>query len=124
MAKKNNPDSMTWRNKCDVLIKKMFKGKPCAICGTINNTCGHHIITRKCIPLRHDLRNIIPLCPSHHGFNNDIAAHSSYAPAQEAFRQWIKDNDTDGWWCYKNYKSMKKTKTYQEIYEELSGMKW
>ncbi len=124
MAKKFNPNSKALRNKCDALIKQMFKGKPCAICGTTINTCGHHIITRKFIPLRHDLRNIIPLCISHHGFGNDIATHSSYAPAQEKFRQWLKENDYEGWWCYENYKSMTKTKTYQEIYLELLGQKW
>lgn len=121
---KNNPNSKTWRNKCDKLISKMYSGKPCVVCGTKINTCGHHIVNRSLsAALRHDLRNVIPLCPTHHKFSNELAAHSVYQPAQMEFVNWLSVNDKEGYECLTTYKSIKKTKTYQEIYQELSGQK-
>ena len=126
---KNNPNSKTWRNRCDKLISRLYRGKPCVIClqqGITNtNTCGHHIVNRSLsAALRHDLHNIIALCPSHHKFGNICSAHSTYQPAQVAFVEWLKRNDGEGYYCLINYKGIEKDKSYQEIYQELSGAKW
>ncbi len=124
-SKKKNPNSKTFRNKCDKRISEMYRGKACAVCGIKVNTCGHHIVNRSLsAALRHDLRNIICLCPAHHKFSNELAAHSTYQPAQTAFVNWLKTFDTEGYFCLMNYKRIIKEKTYQETYLELLGQKW
>lgn len=122
MKKKHNPNSKYWRKKCDKLITDMFKNKPCAICGTTYQTCGHHIVEKSLsAALRHDLRNIIPLCPAHHKFSNAIAPHSSYLLAVTTFKDWLKKNNPKGYYCLENWKKFKRTRTYEEIYKELSN---
>lgn len=127
--KKKNPNSITLRTKCDKLITKFYSGKPCIICyqqtGVLNKymTCGHHIVNRSlCAALRHDTRNIIPLCPTHHKFSNTLAAHSTYQPAQTAFVEWLKENYEVGYELLMTYKQIQKTKTYQELAEELTEL--
>ena len=44
--KKANPRSTYWRNKADKEITRLFRGAPCIICGTTQNTCGHHLVSK------------------------------------------------------------------------------
>ena len=88
-SKKRTPKQ--WKGDCDRIITNLFKGKPCAICGSLN-TCGHHIVPRsRSSFLRHDLQNIISLCPTHHMFSNEIAPHSTNSLAVHAFVEFIKE---------------------------------
>jgi predicted restriction endonuclease len=57
-----------WRRL--VLIRANNK---CEICGKDKNLNAHHIVSRKNLHLRYDLRNGMALCPSHHFFGKDSA---------------------------------------------------
>jgi len=82
-----------YKKKCDALITKYFKGKPCVVCNSTYLTCGHHLIPRGHSLYRHDWRNnIVPVCVSHHKYSNEIAAHSANALAVQKFVQFIKRN--------------------------------
>ena len=124
MAKKTSK-LMKLRNKADRLITKLYTGQPCIICkqlGIINTyrTCGHHCVNRSLSGyLRHDLLNIIPLCPSHHKFSNEIAAHSTYQPAQVAFVEWLRKYQPDRYDLLMNYKQMQGKIDYAKRVEEL-----
>ena len=83
--------SAFWRNKADKLITALFRNKPCLVCGTTRNTCGHHLIPRSRSALhRHTLLNLVPLCPEHHRFGMKLAAHSDNALAVQRFVELVQ----------------------------------
>lgn len=91
LKRKENVGSVKWRNKADKEITRLTRGRKCVICGTTHMTCGHHFIPRsRSSFLRHDIQNLFSLCPKHHMFSNDIAAHSTNALACHAFVEAIK----------------------------------
>jgi hypothetical protein len=116
-----------WRNKADKLLTKICSGRPCAVCkseGKVNTyqTCGHHLIPRGHSFSRHDLWNIVIICPEHHKFSNKLAAHSDNYFAQKNFEDWIR-----AWmpkhylyWIQNQHKVGKKM-DYEIIYEKLQG---
>ena len=90
-ANNARPGSRYWRNKTDPLVTRFYRGLPCVVCGVTKNTCGHHLVPREWGPGRHDPANIIPLCPSHHCFSNQMAAHSTNAMAVACFVHWLAE---------------------------------
>ena len=121
---KHNPNSKYWRKKADAEVSKYYRGQPCKVCGSVQNTCGHHIVARSLSSsLRHSPKNIIPLCHFCHMFSNELAAHSRYQPAQTAFVQWLKDNYPDGYDLLMTYKHYAGSKVdYEQAYNEWREM--
>ena len=119
---KKNPKSKYWRNKCDKEITRISKGKPCIICGSTHNTCYHHLIARRKGITRHDLNNLVALCPSHHAFSNEIAAHSTNALAVRRFTEYLEEHYPHIWEWYTENESKAGSPDYRSAYEELSEM--
>jgi hypothetical protein len=68
---------------------RLYRGRPCAICGTTRGTVGHHIESRQRRPdLIDKLCNIIALCPDHHLYSNVMSAHGPYE-AMRRFETWL-----------------------------------
>jgi len=88
----------TWRNLGDKLLSQWAKGKPCAVCGQLQGVCLHHILHKSLYnELRFTLMNLIPLCPDHHRFSNELAAHSDNTLAQARFIDWLRENRPEQW---------------------------
>lgn len=82
------PHSKHWKIKADKEITRLTK-MPCIICGLPG--FGHHFIPKsRSSFLRHDMRNLFPLCSGHHMFSNEIAPHSNNAMAVHAFVEHVK----------------------------------
>ncbi len=95
--------------KADQCLSDYFKTKRCAVCNSPYNICGHHVVPKSvCNAFRYEEDNLIPLCPKHHKYSNDLAAHSMFFPAQKAFMEWLKLNFPKSWYLYENYKSLPK----------------
>lgn len=95
------------------MLVKFKAGNRCEVCGktrpevTLNS---HHIIGRKFLPYRHDSRNGVSLCVSHHQFSPAQCAHSN--PIW--FQRWLSFNRTkDLSFISKNY-----IKAIQPSYED------
>ena len=114
--KKKNPRSKYWQNKADAELSRVAKG-PCAICGA--DGCGHHLISRSHKIFRHDLRNIITLCPVHHRFSNELAPRSTNALAVTAFVEWVKENRPDQYEFWQKNQHVTGIPNYKEAYEHL-----
>lgn len=110
-SKLRKPSRRTLKNKCDKLWSEiiLLKGK-CEVCGkTANNP--HHIIGRKNLTLRWDLRNGCLLCFTHHTGGN-MSAHND--PIW--FRDWLIGNRLPDL----NYLDIKRFKLSTQIdYEEI-----
>ena len=113
-----------WRRKADKEVTKYFRGEPCAVCGTRLNTCGHHIVERSLSAyLRHHPKNLIALCPTHHKFSNELAAHSKNPLAVRAFTDWLKANRPNSYALLETYKQYRGEKVdYEEEYEQWKKM--
>ena len=71
-------DSRYWRNKADAAwSKEVRKDGHCFVCGGTEYLQGHYLITRWFLPLRHDVRNGITLCPCCHKWDRKISGHQS-----------------------------------------------
>jgi hypothetical protein len=118
--KKKSPNSKYWRDKADKEVTKYYTGRPCTICGTTYQTCGHHLVERSLSAfLRHNPLNIVALCTKHHKFSNDMAAHSKNPLAVKAFIEWIRDNKPESYKLLETYKQFRAEKySYRENYEE------
>lgn len=83
------PKRITLRRKADKLwsqlIMRRNKGK-CEVCGK-KGTNPHHIVGRRNLTLRHDVRNGVLLCSYHHTFSKD-SAHQNIL----WFMDWLDDN--------------------------------
>ena len=113
-----------FKGKTDKLITELFTGQPCVICksqGIIcTDTVGHHLVERSLSAYhRHNIWNIIPLCQNHHLFSNELAAHSSYAPAQVAFVEWLKGYMPKQHFLLTHYKSCELKIDYERAYHRL-----
>ena len=96
--------ALYWRNKADKEVTKYFSGLPCKVCGFTYMTCGHHIVHRSVAYYRHHPHNIIPLCPKHHKFSNDLAPHSNNPLAVNCWLLWLMNNCEVGYQCLMEYK--------------------
>ena len=95
--KRKTSDRIKMRNKCDNVVRRMFRGLPCALCGQVIdegelNTCGHHLYPRKFPWSRHNLLCLLPLCVSHHMSSYEISAHSTNALAVRAFTDYVEEH--------------------------------
>ena len=116
--RKKNKSSTYWRTKADTEVTKYYTGLPCKICDK-TNTCGHHLVRREVAYYRHHPQNIIPLCPLHHKYSNDIAAHSTNLLAQTAFKEWIEENYRAGYKCLQEQGLHEGEKVdYEQAYNE------
>lgn len=114
MTKKNIKIRLdyNWAN-----IVKERANNCCEICGSNKSINAHHVISRRILRTRWDLRNGIALCSSHHFFGN-FSAHSN--PIW--FLNWFKLYRPDD---YKYLESVKNEiisyslEDYQEILEKL-----
>ena len=121
--KKKNPRSKYWQTKADKEITRLFRGKPCIICGTTENTCGHHLVSKGRSKInRHDLNNLVALCPSHHTWSNEIAAHSTNALAVRRFTEYLEEHYPEIWEWYVANENKTGTPDYRARYEELSRL--
>lgn len=123
-----NPNSSYWMSKCDKLFMKQGHNEQCVICkhqDVINTegTCFHHHVAKStCKPLRYDMMNMIILCPLHHNFSNEIAAHSTNAYAQRNYMTLIKELFPDKYkYCEENQKNRTQFK-YKELYSKFKDL--
>ena len=121
--KKARVNSSYWIEKCDTIFMRQAHGKPCSICRSEEGTVFHHHVAKStCKALRYDLMNMIILCPLHHNFSNDIAAHSTNAYAQRTFMEWVEKNMPDKYIYCQGRQHSKARFKYKEVYEEFVAL--
>ena len=113
------PSIKTLKNKADKLwSKKVTANKICEVCGQYGNQ-PHHIIGRKNLRLRHDLRNGVCLCFTHHTGGNQ----SAHNDPQWFLNEWMVTNRPDDYnylWEKKN--DLEIQVDYEKRIEELNGL--
>ena len=121
------PNSLTWRNKSDRAWKaRIVSAGACAVCGRTSEYVQlhpHHIITCTNLRFRHDLRNGVCLCATHHtvgSYRENICAHGDLHQVKN-FEDWLCNERFDQWhwWCKHRDDKSQHEKTYQECYEEI-----
>lgn len=121
LRKKPKAKSSAWfKRKVVEAFMAQFRGKPCAVCGTTDRTCGHHILAKGSHP-SHIVspENIVVLCQLHHRWSNDMSPHSTNQLAVERFCQWLKEHFTWQYdWC-KTHEWDKIEHDWKELYETL-----
>ena len=104
------------------LFMRQFHNRPCAICGQIEGTVGHHLLPKGVYAdYAFEEDNILVLCPSHPLLSNEIAAHSTSSLAVAAFCDWVQEHEPEKWaWmlAHKNKRSGKRV-NYRDIYRNL-----
>jgi len=101
---------------------RQFHGQPCAICGSREGTAGHHLLPKGShADYAFEEMNILPLCPTHHMFSNEIAAHSTSSMVIESFIEWLKENRPEkyAWMKDHRFKRSGKRKNFRDIYKSL-----
>lgn len=117
-AKKDNPRSVYWRNKADSEVSQFYKQQACAVCGSEDMVCGHHIIPKSRSAIhRHSPQNLIPLCPKHHTFGNDICAHGQNGLAIVRWWEWFQEHKPEQYEWVKAHEHEIGKPNYQEAYE-------
>lgn len=119
--KKPKAKSATWyKRKVVEAFMAGYRGQPCAVCGTTERTCAHHILAKGSHPA-HIItpENIIVLCPSHHIFSNHMAAHSKNSFAVERFTDWMKINKFDQYKWGREHEWDKKNYKWKQVYEQM-----
>lgn len=85
------PKISTLKKKLDKLWSQKIKEKgACEICGKKENLNSHHIIGRRSLNLRWDLRNGCLLCPYCHTFSTNSAHQNPLF-----FLDWMKKHRPD-----------------------------
>ena len=93
-------DQKDWKQTGDELVTEIGRGMLCAVCGTPNGVCLHHLLPKSRFDrFRFRRENLLPLCPSHHKFSNELAAHAGNALAVQRFSEWLALNHPlqDAW---------------------------
>jgi len=107
----------TARNKLDKLWSLKIREKEyCEVCGKIGNN-PHHVVGRRNMTLRFDLRNGVLLCPLHHTFGIQSAHQDPLG-----FVNWFKNNrpkDLKYLMKQRNIITKRKLPDYLELIEEL-----
>ena len=85
MRAKITKEDREWAKK----IKEKY-GNRCIVCAETKYINAHHIIPRQKKEFRHDLRNGIALCPSHHRFSFTFSAHQN----PYIFYSWLAKHRT------------------------------
>ena len=95
MAKKR---TVAWyKKKVIERFMAQFRGRPCEVCGSTYNTCGHHYVGKGYCP-RHIVtpENIIVLCPNHHGpYGKKPNPHSGNPELVTKFEEWVAAHRAD-----------------------------
>ena len=92
MAKKKKGTVAWYKEKVIERFMAQYRGKPCEVCGSTYQTCGHHYVGKGSCP-RHIIspENIIVLCPRHHGpHGKSMNPHSGDPFLYEQFQAWVK----------------------------------
>jgi hypothetical protein len=122
--RKRNGKSPLWRKKAFELFMSQYRGLPCAVCGTTDSTVGHHILEKRYCP-RHVFtsQNIVVLCPSHHKWSRDLAAHSMNGLAIDRFFRWLEKAIPwqYAWVLQHEHDKFEKDPDFREIYETVKG---
>lgn len=123
VIKKKPIKKKTIKNRLDKLWSSIVhqKGK-CEVCGKTSNLNSHHLIGRRNLSTRWDLRNACLLCPACHTFGNNSAHQNPIW-----FDTWLEDKRPDDR-MYLKQKSKESPKPYSikellEIEEELKQLK-
>lgn len=116
---RDNPKSTYWRKRADVLWSKLIRwmwGGRCAICGEAGRD-SHHLISRRIVSIRHDPRNGMYLCPSHHRLNPYFSAEGGPI----AFADWLEQNFPKIHdWILRTRPIIGKKPNYKEIHDKLA----
>jgi hypothetical protein len=120
---KNTP--AWYKQKAIKAWMKQWHGQPCAICGSTQSTCGHHIVAKGRTPsLVISPENIVVLCSKHHLFDRDICPHSRNSLTVHRFNLWMATEHEEQWnWCkcHENDTSLTVGKIdWKAKYEELT----
>ena len=121
--KKANPKSRYWMKKADKAWSEVVRavGK-CLICGSTYNLNPHHLVRRTNYYLRHNCYNGICLCPTHHTFGSEIAAHGG-TDVTMAFTKWLEENRPDiVEWIEEHKYTREGELDYEARYNELREM--
>ena len=120
---KKNPKSTYWGEKADREITRLSKGVPCIVCGTTHNTCYHHMIPKgRSATHRHNLANLISLCPKHHIGGSEMCPHGTSQNVIDRFNGWMKENEPERWAWLQEHEFDRGKIDYRSAYEELSEM--
>lgn len=115
--------SNSWyRRKTIEIFMARFRGRPCAVCGTTQGTCGHHLISKQRCPCHIVTpQNIIELCPSHHMFSNDMAAHSKNSLAVQRFMNWLWSHHPEKHMWMAEHEHDSRKLRWKELYVAMGG---
>lgn len=90
------------------MTKNFQSSDPCVACGSSDQACFHHVLTRKAHPeYTHDVWNKMPLCAIHHAETHQLGTLSFSKKYPRVFF-WLKQNS----WEYCPY--MKKYRNQNE----------
>ena len=125
LARRSKPKAKSnawYRRKVIERFMARFRGRTCAICGTTQGTCGHHLVSKQRCPCHIVTpENIITLCPLHHMFSNEMAAHSKNSLAVQRFLSWLEINrPLQRDWMREHEHDSGKTR-WRERYEAMGG---
>ena len=79
------------RNFCDELwslLVKIRDGKVCCICKATEYNQSHHLLSRRILSTRWDVKNGITVCPNCHEYSLTLSFHTS----PWATETWVKEN--------------------------------
>ena len=105
------------KKKADQLWSKLIllKGS-CEVCGKRENLNAHHIVGRRNLRLRYDLKNGVCLCAGHHTLRMD-SAHQD--PIEFMF--WLMNHRPDDYnYLVENKETLEFNADYEEIIRELT----
>ena len=99
-----------------------YRGQKCAVCGTTEYTCAHHLLAKGSHPA-HIIspENIIVLCPSHHLFSNHLAPHSKNQLAVDRFNEYVRHCRPDQWEWAQEHEWDTIKRNWKEAWEELNN---
>jgi hypothetical protein len=125
--KKARPNSSYWLKKADEIFMEQFRGLPCEFCLMLGyenreGTVFHHIIPKKkSKALRYTKRNGIILCPAHHKWGGDMAAHSDNVYIVEKWVNFFKEHFCGrDLWC-RNHARDNFRYTFKEAFEAMKN---
>lgn len=113
---KLNPKSKYWRDKADILWRKIVLAPGrCTKCFSSKNLDPHHLINkRRRQDLRHDPKCGLCLCRNCHTFKDDSPHIGSVK-----FDDWLKENKPKVWAWKKSQNSIPMPVDYMAAYEKL-----
>ena len=122
--RRGNPNSPLWRRKADrawsEAVYAEWDGR-CAVCGESAHLNAHHLIPRGRRATRHDTKNGILLCVSHHLYDRTCSAHGGPL----GFANWLQTNHPEVWtWVQIHLHATfdrSRCESYREAWERLTS---